>query len=106
MPFVSKNLSDGQLANSTTAIYTVPASTTTHITSARFNNRGTTIETVELWVNATGTNRRIARAILDPNETLVLTDDDVTILQAADTFLANTTNASTVDYVICGVEES
>jgi len=104
--FTSKILAEGQLASSTTTVYTVPGSTTTSITSARFNNRGSTIETIELWVRPSSTDRRIARVILDPGETLLLTDDDIIILEAGDLFRANTTNATTVDYVICGVEES
>jgi len=106
MPFTPKPVADGQLAASQTTIYTVPGSTKAYGHSLVCNNVGSTSETVQVWVNVSGTARRIARAILEAGETLIVEGHEMPLLEAGDTVLASTTTATTVDYVLSVVEET
>ena len=102
---LGKLLATGQVANTEGAIYTVPASTTTYIKSMTFYNTGAIAQTLIVYArDGAGTSRVIGRAVLQENWTCKI--DDSLVLEATDTIRAQTTNATTVDYSIYGVEEA
>jgi len=108
MPFTAKILADGQMATGAASLmYTVPSLTVTYVKSIRIHNRGASSETIRLYVRPNaGTDRVIARAVLDGLETLVLDDSDVMLLSAGATIRGDTSTATTVDFLITGIEES
>ena len=104
MAISGKVLADGQLASSKSTLYTVPVSTVGLVKYMSFFNTNTTNETVILYLNASGTSRRIARFVLGQNESAAI--DCSLSLQAGDLIEAQTTTASMVDYVITGAESA
>ncbi len=108
MAFTGKALADGQLPSSKGTLYTVPGSTTTYVKWISVHNTsGSTTETVLIYVNTSGTSRVIARVVLLPNEhARILSDGEAFILEAADLIEGVSTNATTVDYFISGVQEA
>jgi hypothetical protein len=103
-----KSLADGQLAASSATIYTVPAGKAATLQFLSLaNTSGATTETVLVHISLVGgTSRRIARFSLAPNEFARAIDDtDHINLSAGDQVLGETTNASTVDYILTGSEE-
>lgn len=94
-------LADGQLAASAgtilagTSIGDVPVRV-----SAVFANVGSAVETVVVTMQRSGgTARRVARAVLNENESLVINGLPI---QTDDTLLGVTTSASSIDYVVYG----
>ena len=99
MPFTAGTLADGQLATSFAAIYSPTAPVI--IESIHLYNTGTAVETVELGVTRSGSTRRqIKRFTLGPDESGVL--ERKILLSASDTLDAQTTTATTVDYLVTG----
>lgn len=104
MAITPKVLAEGQVANTKTTIYTVPALTSAYVKYASFFNTSPTPQTVVLYINASGTSRVLRRAVLAQNEQMIV-DQPVT-LETGDTLEAETTTASVVDYVVTGAEET
>jgi len=102
--FLAKLAADGQLATSTAAIYTVPTNTAAYVRTMKFHNTNAATQTVNLFINGSGTNRKTYRFQLLQNDTAVV--DDAYTLEAGDSIQADTTTASAVDFSIHGVEES
>lgn len=106
--FTGKSLADGQLASTKGTIYTTPASTVAYVKFLSCHNTGSTTETVIIYVKRSGSSSRvIGRAVLQGNEHCRFIDKDETItLAAGDLVEGVTTTATTVDFVITGVEET
>lgn len=102
--FTAKVLADGQVANTLTAIYTVPGSTWAYVRTMVFHNTNAATQTVELYVNAGGTDRKLYRFQLAQNESAVV-DDRIT-LEAGDIVKGQTTTAAAVNVTVHGVEET
>lgn len=93
----SLNLADGQLGASAAQILAGATVGSVRI-DAVLHNTGSNEETVVLTFQRNGgTARRIARAVLDENEALVLSALPV---ESGDVLLGVTSNASVVDYLI------
>lgn len=100
-----KALGEGQLAATTTAMYTVPASTQAVTKKLTLVNTAGTARSVNLYINSGGTNRRIIPKdlTLETNESLETGDF---ALEAADILLGDATvDGTSVDFTISGVEE-
>ena len=107
MAIAIKLLGEGQLSDSISDLYTVPASTTTIIKSITLVNTHTSAETVNLYVLKSGsTARRIIPKDLSLGIKYLLVFDDELTLGAADKIQGNTTTGSKVDYTINGVEQT
>lgn len=107
MPFVAKTLADGQLPTSQTVLYTVPISATCYVKRFSVFNSNAAEQTVEVWINPSGSAaRRWRRYVLAQNESADMLDDsDALLLPAGAKVEARTTTGSAVDYFIMGVEE-
>ncbi len=106
MAITPKVLAEGQLPNSKTTLYTVPVSTKAYVRFISANNIGSAEEVVQFFVKR-GTSRRIGRYSLLANETArVLEQGEVITLEAGDIIEGQTTNATSVDYLITGAEEA
>lgn len=105
--FTAKTLGEGQVANTPTAIYTVPAATKGYIHYCTFVNTSATPQTVIVYYKK-ATNRVAGRGYLLQNEKFALVDhgDHVLHMDATDVLLAETTTAGVVDYIVTGVEET
>lgn len=100
MPQGGLTLADGQLASSAATVLDVAADGMDRVVNASFRNTSTTLtETVALTLTPTGgsTARSVVRAVLSPNETLVVTGLGV---GAGAVLKGSATDASTVDYVV------
>lgn len=100
-----KALADGQLPNSRTALYTVPSSTSAVVRSIILCNTGGGTESVILYVDVSGSPRKVAVLDLSAGETAHILDGGQSIiLEDGDTLQGETTTATTVDYYVGGVE--
>lgn len=96
-------LGNGQVAAAKTTIYTVPAATRTIIRTVSFTHVAGGTQTVILYVKQSGgTSRVFSRAVLATSE--FAHEDDIGTLNAGDELEAETTNATSVDYTVMGVE--
>jgi hypothetical protein len=102
--FTPKVLAEGQLASSKGTIYTVPSSTSAYIKQITFYNTNASTQTIALYLKPGSTSRQIARYVLAQNEFVIF--DFSTLLEAADLIEASSTNATAVDYIITGLEET
>lgn len=104
--FTIKALADGQLPATKGTLYTVPASTNTIIKTITLVNTSGSAVTVNLYLNLSGTSRRIIPMDLSLGAgELLETDADYT-LEAGDLIEGDASSATTVDYTINGVEET
>jgi hypothetical protein len=104
MAFTAKVLADGQLPSSKGTLYTVPGATATYIRQIRVFSTGSA-QTVVIYFNTSGSSRRYGQWVLETNESAdVLTEP--LLLQAGDLIEGQSTSATTVDYVVTGVEEA
>jgi hypothetical protein len=99
MQSMSKVLANGQLAVSSTAMFTATGPDQVNITLA--NTSGSNNETIILKIQrtATGTARRFARFVLNTNEWCLITGLPV---ESGDVLLGQTTDATTVDFDVSG----
>lgn len=106
MTITAKQLADGQLAAAETDMYTAPASTSTYVKSIICSNtNASTANTVSIYLQpSAGTSRRIAYASLNPGDTLYI--EEALVLDTGDKIRGLATNATQVDYTICGAEEA
>lgn len=102
-----KKLAEGQLAAATAAIYTVPASTQAIIRRIVLVNTDTSARTVNLFTDASGTDRRECPKdlSLEANGGMVILDKIIT-LEAGDKIEGDASVADKVDYQIDGVEQT
>lgn len=103
--FVAKPLADGQLPSSKGTLYTVPALTVAYVKQMRIFNTNASSQTVIVFLNVSGTSRRVGQFVLAQNESADVFSDAVQ-LSAADLVEGQSTNAAAVDYVLYGVEET
>lgn len=98
-----KVLAEGQVAAAKGTIYAVPAGQQAIIRTVAFGNVGGLTEMVILYVKKSGgTSKFFSRAQLDADE--FAHEEEIGTLDAADELEAETTNATSVDYTIHGVE--
>lgn len=97
-----KNLAAGQLAATSTALYTAPGSTKCISLSLLVFNTGATVETVKVNLHDGTTSRQHAQADIQPLGWAELLFRIT--LETADEFRAQTTTATTVNYWLSGVE--
>ncbi len=103
-----KSLGDGQLPAAKATIYTTPTAKQTVITSIKLVNTNSSAETINIYFKSSGgSSRRISpkdyslaagamMEVLDKNQTM----------EAADVLEGDSTNATQVDYIISGGENS
>ncbi len=107
MAITPKVLAEGQLPASKTTLYTVPGATSAYVRFISANNVGGAEEVVQFYVKPGGTSRRLGRYALLANEVArVLEQGEVITLEAGDIIEGETTNATSVDYLITGAEEA
>lgn len=105
MAITPKILADGQVAAVKTTIYTVPVATTAVIRTVAFVNVAVTTETVQLYYKPSGgTSRKFSQAQIAANE--FAHEEDIGTMEAGDELEAETTNATSVDFTVMGVEEA
>lgn len=103
--FTGKSLADGQVASTKGTIYTVPGSTVGYVRSITLFSNHASSQTVNLYVKRSGsTSRQLRRFTLTQYESGYF--DLPLVLAAGDVIEADTTNATSVDYLITGVEET
>jgi hypothetical protein len=95
---------DGQVPATIGALYTVPASTVAFVRTLRFYNTSATPQTVVVYLDQTGTDRKAWRFQLELDESAVI--EDRLALKAGAVIEAETTTAGVVEYAIHGVEET
>lgn len=97
MPVTRKNLANGQVAASATAIYTCAAQDAERV-SVLFRNVGGSNETLAVTVLPQGsTSRQVFRTVLAANEGCLI---DGLIVELGDILKATTSNATSVDYLV------
>lgn len=100
-----KVLAEGQLAAAKATIYTVPVGLQAIIRNVAFGNVGGVTENLNLYVKKSGsTSRLFSKAQLDMDE--FAHEEDIGTLDAGDELEAETTNATSVDFSVHGVEVS
>ena len=107
--YSGKILAEGQLPNAKGTLYTCPALTVTYIKFMAVTNEvGAGTELVVIYVKKSGsTSRVVCNGTLEEKEMIRVLDDGETLeLSAGDLIEGETTTATTVDYVITGVEET
>lgn len=102
MPIIPKVLAEGQLPASKGTLFT--ATTTVYLKYFRIaNTSGSLSQTILIYIKPGSTSRRNARIVLVPNGSADVVDkDDAISLESGDTIEGETTNASTVDFIITG----
>lgn len=105
--FAIKALADDQLPGSKGTLYTCPSGTTTTVRNITAVNTSlsATIK-INIYLNRTGTSRRIWPTDLEFAPRFKLGDDDVYTLEAGDLIEGDADLASTIDFTISGWEES
>lgn len=99
-----KALADGQLPSSKGTLYTVPGATAAVPRTIKLcNTSGSTTEAVQIWVNTTGTSRKVCNIQLSPGWSAEVED---LFLSTGDLIEGSTTTATTVDYSIGGMEQT
>jgi hypothetical protein len=106
MAFTVQALADGQLAATKGTLYTTPGSTQTIVKSITLVNTDSSARTVNLYVNASGTSRRIIPKDMSLAIGAQFTLDHVITLEAADLIEGDASAATVVDFVISGVENA
>lgn len=107
MAFTPKALADGQVPTTLTVLFVGTADIATYVKEFTLFNTNAIAQSIEIFVNKTGVNRKYRRFELLLNESAdVLDEGKAIILEAGDTILAVTGTASAVDFTIAGVEET
>ncbi len=108
MAFTSASLADGQIAAADAAIYTVPALTKAYIKTVTIFSTHAATQTVILRIKRSGgTARKWKIFALDQNESGEAIESGSSLqLSAGDEIRAETTNATSVDFLITGVLEA
>jgi hypothetical protein len=103
--FTAKSLADGQVPNTKGTIYTVGGSTVGYVKLINLFNTNAAQQTINLYVKRNGSvSRQLRQFVLAQYESgyydLPMTLSDGDIIEA------DSTNASAVDYLITGAEET
>jgi hypothetical protein len=94
-------LADGQLPSTKNTLYTAGADT--YVKFFHVHNTGANPQTILIYAKTSGTSRIIGRAVLGQYESADIIDkDDALTLNTGDLIEGQTTDATTVDYVITG----
>jgi hypothetical protein len=101
-----KALASGQLAGAKGTLYTTPALTQTIVKSITLVNTDSSARTVNVYVNTTGTSRRIVPKDMSIPAGGSYVFDDLVTLEAADLIEGDASTANVVDYVINGAENT
>lgn len=106
--FTAGTLSDGQLATSIGALYTVPGATKAYVKALVLFNDNAAQQTIVLYIKRSGgTRRKWRRFVLEQNETANPIEEGGSItLSTGDAIEAITTTATAVDYTVTGVLET
>lgn len=97
-----QSVADGQVAAAAAAIFTGTATQYGQANISLLNTSGSTTETILVTISRQGgTARRVARAVLSPNEQLYIAGLPVA---NGDVVKASTTDATTVDYIVALTE--
>ena len=102
--FTPKVLAEGQLASSKGTLYTVPAATSAYIKSITLYNTNASGQTIAIYLKPGATSRQIRQIVLAQNESYSF--DLSFVLESGDLIEGSSTNATAVDYVITGLEET
>lgn len=103
--FTPKVIGDGQLPAAKGTLYTVPVGTSTYIHNINVYNTNAATQTVQIFLNTSGTSRRYRQFVLAQDESAEVFTQPVQ-LQTGDLVEGVTTNAAAVDYVLTGVEQT
>ena len=104
--FTVKNLAEGQLPTSKTALYITPSGTQTIIKTIILVNTDTSSKTVNLYFKANGgISRRIIPKDMELEPSYSLIFDDELTLGEGDAIEGDASVENIVDYTINGVEE-
>ena len=107
MAYTGKVLADGQVADTAGDLYTVPGATVAFVRSFTIWNTSGGSETVIVYIDTGGGPRIVARVVLAANEGAdILEGGSSWVLNASVKIQAETTTATTVDFVITGVESA
>lgn len=106
MAFTATSLADGQIAATVVTIY-APSGLKAIIKAVELFNTGAGSELVKLYVTRSGGTRRQLRqvSIGASGSASILTDGMTWILSDGDALEAETSTATTVDYVVMGATE-
>lgn len=100
MPTTPQILANGQLPSSKGTLFTATASTIVRLMTAVHVSGAT--QTIVFYVKkAAGVSRVVSRAEIAANEFAV--DDEIYTLETGDQIEGQSTNATSVDYVLTGV---
>jgi hypothetical protein len=95
----------GQLPNTKTTLYTVPASTQFMSLSIVCNNTGGSTQTIQFFLKTSSTSsRRIINIDVPAGASMYSGGEERFIIEATDVIEGQTTTASVVDYWISGIE--
>lgn len=104
MAFSAKVLGNGQLPNTKGTLYTVGGGIVgSYVRQIRVFSTGAA-QTVVIYFNTSGTSRAYAQFVLGTNESADVLAEPV-LLETGDLIEGSSTSATTVDYVITGVEQ-
>jgi len=106
MALTIQALADGQLPAAAAALYTVPGATQAVIKTITLVNTDTVVRAVNLYINATGVNRRIIPEDMDLGPGNAFVFDDELMLEAADMIQGDADAANVIDYTINGIENA
>lgn len=101
-----KALADGQLPSSKGTLYTVPPGATTIIVTITLVNTDSAARTVDLYLNRTGTSRRIISKDLSIAAGNSLEHTTRHTMEAGDLLEGDASAATVVDYTVDGTEET
>jgi hypothetical protein len=104
--FSIKALGEGQLANTKSTIYTVPGSTQTVVKTITLVNATAGALTVNLYLKAGATSRRICPKDLTLGAGEMLETDRDYTLEDGDLIEGDASSATSIDYTISGIEET
>jgi hypothetical protein len=104
--FSIKALGEGQLAGAKGTIYTVPSVTQTVIKTITLVNTTAGALTVNLYINSSGTSRRIIPKDLSLGAGEALETDRDYTLEAGDLIEGDASSATSIDFTISGIEET
>lgn len=103
--FVPKNLGNGQLPNTKTTIYTVPIGKSAIVRSVLLVNTSGAAVTLNLYAKFDGVNsRRIMPKDLTLQANALYESDIPVTLEGGDVIEGEASAATTVDYIVSGVE--
>lgn len=104
--FTIKALADGTLPTTKSTLYTVPVSTRTIIKTITYVNNHTSVVNVNLYINSSGTSRKIIPKNMAFTSGYSLETDEEYTLEAGDLIEGDASVISVIDYTINGIEET